>query len=267
MISAERTSRPARRSSAFFSARHPPVTPDGGRDAIDPFDPIATAFGVGYGVQDYGATPYTDIDPQGRTGGPGSSVSAPYRNKASRVDGLLKQSKTRIAEITDGTSNTVAIAEDAGRDASFQSPYLEQDMIGSSPRGDAYIVQFNPPRNVPTGQRRYWRWADADGSFGVSTQPNNKARPMKTNGFYLPPDRTIEGNNCGANDEAFSFHPGGVNVLMGDGSVRFIKDSINIVTWRSLISRAGRRGDLVRPILIRSPPSWFVVGHYPTGHV
>ena len=77
-------------------------------------------------------------------------------------------------------------------------------MIGSSPRSDPYVVQFNPPRNVPTGQRRYWRWADADGSFGVSTQPNNKARPMKTNGFYLPPDKTIEGNNCGANDEAFS---------------------------------------------------------------
>ena len=141
------------------------------------------------------------------------------------------------------------IAEDAGRDASFQSPYLEQDMIGSSPRGDAYIVQFNPARNVPTGQRRYWRWADADGSFGVSTQPNNKARPMKTNGFYLPPDKTIEGNNCGANDEAFSFHPGGVNVLMGDGSARFIKESINIVTWRSLISRAGGEVISVRSIL------------------
>jgi prepilin-type N-terminal cleavage/methylation domain-containing protein/prepilin-type processing-associated H-X9-DG protein len=217
--------------------------PNGGRDAIDPFDPLSKATGVGYGVQDYGATAYTDIDPQGRTGGPGSSVSAPYRNKASRVDGLMKQGMTRIAEVTDGTSNTVAIAEDAGRDATFQSPYLEQDMIGSSPRSDPYIVKFNPPRNVPTGQKRFWRWADADGSFGVSTQPNNKARPMNTQGFYLPPDIAIEGNNCGANDEAFSYHPGGVNVLLGDGSVRFIKDTINIVTWRSLITRA--RGEVV----------------------
>jgi prepilin-type processing-associated H-X9-DG protein len=152
---------------------------------------------------------------------------------------MLKQGKTNIAEVTDGTTNTVAIAEDAGRDSTFQSPYIEQDMIGSSPRSDPYIVAFNPPRNVTPGQRRFWRWADADGSYGVSTQPNNKARPMNTTGHYLAPDKNIEGNNCGANDEAFSYHPGGVNVLLGDGSVRFIKDSINIVTWRALITRAG----------------------------
>ena len=31
-----------------------------------------------------------------------------------------------------------------------------------------------------------------------------------------------------------SYHPGGVNVTMADGSVRFIKDSINIKTWMAL---------------------------------
>ena len=31
-----------------------------------------------------------------------------------------------------------------------------------------------------------------------------------------------------------SRHPGGVNLLLGDGSVRFIKDSINVATWRAL---------------------------------
>ena len=37
---------------------------------------------------------------------------------------------------------------------------------------------------------------------------------------------------------ADSWHPGGVNVTMGDGSVRFIKNSINISTWMSLGTRA-----------------------------
>ena len=36
-----------------------------------------------------------------------------------------------------------------------------------------------------------------------------------------------------------SYHPGGVNALFGDGSVRFIKSSINGVTWRSLGSVGG----------------------------
>jgi prepilin-type N-terminal cleavage/methylation domain-containing protein/prepilin-type processing-associated H-X9-DG protein len=35
-----------------------------------------------------------------------------------------------------------------------------------------------------------------------------------------------------------SYHPGGVNVLLMDGSVRFVKNAINPVTWRALGTRA-----------------------------
>jgi prepilin-type processing-associated H-X9-DG protein len=38
--------------------------------------------------------------------------------------------------------------------------------------------------------------------------------------------------------EADSFHSGGVNTLMTDGSVRFIKDSINQLTWFALGTKA-----------------------------
>ena len=38
---------------------------------------------------------------------------------------------------------------------------------------------------------------------------------------------------------ARSFHAGGVNALMSDGSVKFMKDSININTWRALSTTAG----------------------------
>jgi prepilin-type processing-associated H-X9-DG protein len=36
----------------------------------------------------------------------------------------------------------------------------------------------------------------------------------------------------------YSLHPGGANVLLGDGSVRFIKESINLRTWQALNSRS-----------------------------
>jgi prepilin-type processing-associated H-X9-DG protein len=36
-----------------------------------------------------------------------------------------------------------------------------------------------------------------------------------------------------------SYHPGGVNMLSGDGSVKFIKNSINLQTWRGLGTRNG----------------------------
>ena len=38
---------------------------------------------------------------------------------------------------------------------------------------------------------------------------------------------------------ADSYHPGGVNILLGDGSVRFIKDSVSGVAWRALSTIAG----------------------------
>jgi prepilin-type processing-associated H-X9-DG protein len=36
-----------------------------------------------------------------------------------------------------------------------------------------------------------------------------------------------------------SEHPGGVNLLLGDGSVRFIKTSIALGVWRALSTRNG----------------------------
>lgn len=43
--------------------------------------------------------------------------------------------------------------------------------------------------------------------------------------------------------KADSYHPGGVNVLFADGSVRFVKDSVNVNTWMALGTRAG--GEIV----------------------
>ena len=204
--------------------------PAGGRDSVDPNDPITQAYGYGYGVNDYGATCYTDINPAGVQ--TGYSLATPYRLKASRANGCLKQGMTRISEITDGTSNTIAIGEDAGRDARFLSPYTEGYY---DPNGDPRPILGMGPAGGTGVYRRYWRWAEPDGSFGVSGQINNKFRPMFGN-VYDPMNPTA-GNNAGANDEIFSFHPGGANVLFGDGSVKFLKDSINTAVYRALGTR------------------------------
>jgi prepilin-type processing-associated H-X9-DG protein len=36
-----------------------------------------------------------------------------------------------------------------------------------------------------------------------------------------------------------SYHPGGVNLLFGDGSVKFVKDSLALNVWRALSTRNG----------------------------
>jgi prepilin-type N-terminal cleavage/methylation domain-containing protein/prepilin-type processing-associated H-X9-DG protein len=216
-------------------------SPDGGRDGVDPNDPFSATNG-GYGYNDYGPTVYTDISPIG-VGGLGATPITPYRNKATRANGMLKQGKTRIAEVTDGTSNTIAIAEDAGRDPRYLSPYTEGYYDGVNTRQAVMLITnpFDPgPAGGYTPNRRFWRWAEPDEGYGVSGTPNNKYRPDHEIGPWGATTPYIaQGNNAGRNDEISSFHPGGANLLFGDGSVRFLKDSVNPVTMRGLVTLQG----------------------------
>jgi prepilin-type N-terminal cleavage/methylation domain-containing protein/prepilin-type processing-associated H-X9-DG protein len=202
--------------------------PSGGRDSAQPDDPASSAAGIGYGVVDYAAVCATTIDPLGQAGGPCSTPIVPYRNCAARTNGLLKQGMTRLSEVTDGLSQTVVIVEDGGRDARFLSAYPE-----------SFITPvLTVTRPVPQGPRRFWRWAEADGAIVSSSVINNKGTPSHETTQY-PKSGTSMGDGAGANDEIYSFHPGGVNALLADGSVRFLKESLNIVTQRSLITPNG----------------------------
>ena len=202
-----------------------------------PSDPNASPYeqtaGVGYGYMDYAPSVYTDINVQNgslATGGIGWTTIVPYRNKSLAAKGLLKDGKTLISEITDGTSNSIAILECAGRDERFVSQYLESLYP---------VIRGLGPAGYANGARhRFWRWADPGSAFGTSGQPNNKGLPTNE-GTPWPATVATAGNQAGPNEEPYSFHPGGVNALLGDGSVRFIKETINLVAFRSLLTIAG----------------------------
>jgi prepilin-type N-terminal cleavage/methylation domain-containing protein/prepilin-type processing-associated H-X9-DG protein len=95
------------------------------------------------------------------------------------------------------------------------------NLTGSSP------IQNN------TGNR--WGWGATGYSlFMTIVPPNSKQFPFNTCRDNC--------GGCGADDATFSNaqsnHPGGVNVLFSDGSVRFVKDSINMYTWMALGTKA-----------------------------
>ena len=213
---------------------------------------LAATFG-GYGVGDYGPTVYTDISPTGATNGNGAGGCTPNRDKNFTASGMLKNGKTSIAEITDGTSNTIAIAEDAGRDPRYQSPYTRGQAgvapVGSTATFPGGTVPYNVLNPADSGlYLRYWRWSEADGAFGVSGQVNNNASQASlgycTSAWSASSCNNFQnvvasGNNCAANDEIFAFHPGGANVLMGDGSVKFLKATTNVLVLRQLVTLNG----------------------------
>lgn len=155
----------------------------------------------GYGCTDFGPVYYTDIDPV--TG---------LRNKYTRADGGLILGKRNVQSIEDGTSNTIAIAEVAGRNETMVMPY--PDPLG--------------------GLRQIHRWAEPDCAFGVSKGINNNSTPRGG-----PASCPWSVNNCGPNEEIFSFHPGGAHVVFCDGHVVLLKESIDPRTLRKLVTRAG----------------------------
>jgi prepilin-type N-terminal cleavage/methylation domain-containing protein/prepilin-type processing-associated H-X9-DG protein len=201
-----------------------------------PSDPNGSAYEKsqtsGYGYCDYAPSVYTDINIVNgapTSGGNGATTIVPYRNKNAAAKGLLHDSMTSIAEITDGTSNTIAIIECAGRDERFVSQYLE----GMYP-----VVRGAGPAGGANARHRYWRWADPGSAFGTSGQPNNKGLPTNE-GTPWPSTAATAGNQAGPNEEPYSFHSGGVNALYGDGSVKFLKDSVNLAAFRAILTLGG----------------------------
>jgi prepilin-type N-terminal cleavage/methylation domain-containing protein/prepilin-type processing-associated H-X9-DG protein len=214
----------------------------GNRDSVNLTNSPEEAFlngGTGYGVFDYAPVIYTDINVVNGvavTGGLGATQAVPYRNKALAAGGLLKNGKTAISEVVDGTSNTVALIECAGRDARYVSQFAD-GYAASTPIGYPFASRGS---GVPPGPHRFWRWADPGNAFGVSGQPNNPA-PLNfvRESSEWPGTNVSAGGQGGANEEPYSYHSGGVNALFGDGSVRFIKSSINLAAFRSILTLNG----------------------------
>ena len=99
-----------------------------------------------------------------------------------------------------------------------------------APQGKLSQVGCGPGGGCPY-EGNGW-WADAD--FGDSTMstfypPNLKGADSILPGGILPGNCDPGGTVAG--ESATSFHPGGCNFAFSDGSVRFLKDSVNCWNW------------------------------------
>lgn len=110
---------------------------------------------------------------------------------------------TRMADVSDGLSNTFMLFEDGGR---------PEKWVGHR-RGDPTVAPYEPISGA--------RWADDEAEFWVTSLGEGS--------------RIINWTNA---NEIYSFHPGGCNFLYGDGSVRFHSEEMAPEPFVSLFTRA-----------------------------
>ncbi len=161
-----------------------------------------------------------------------------WRSWGNRQDGVIyHQSQIGFNVIRDGLSQTALMSESIVGDPNAPS--------GPGPHNPElyhYMTNAAFPPIVPTEERCQpggsgpWR-----GGRNVSWALGRLDATLYNH--YLPPNADRPdclGVISVGWKTARSYHPGGVNMLFCDGSVRFVKDTINLQTWRALATRNGR---------------------------
>ena len=129
--------------------------------------------------------------------------------------GMLKGNYLRrVADVTDGTSNTIMVSEDAGRPNFY--------LLGK---------QYNQGQSIP--------WYRNGAAIDLSNEGSGAGWADYGSEFYTDGDGSNEHSNFSSNNEVYSFHPGGANHVFADGSVHFIKKTTAPVVFVGLISYNG----------------------------
>jgi prepilin-type N-terminal cleavage/methylation domain-containing protein len=120
-----------------------------------------------------------------------------------------QKSFVKMTGITDGLSNTVLVNEDAARPVRY---------VRNAAQAGVYTSGSG--------------WSDPDNEYwvdGFTTDGLTTGGPCWT--------------NCNNNNEAYSFHTGGNMCLFGDGSVRFLRDTLTVRTFSQMVSKS--QGEVV----------------------
>jgi prepilin-type N-terminal cleavage/methylation domain-containing protein/prepilin-type processing-associated H-X9-DG protein len=232
---------------------------------VCPSNPSSGSSGVdttGYGICDYMPIAYTDIHPTEGWRADGASKPL-YRSsgmltvtgttlygtgQAGKIAPWFVPQPTKgrkITSVTDGTSNTIAVIEDVGRGyfgvvlgAYGQPNSTNLTLIARWAEPDQANGVSGPPF-APDGTTPCYESAGGTNPVCNTRLPiNNNATP--SGGPASCPWTT---NNCGPNDEAFGYHPGGAMAVFGDGHVAFVRESMSMTQMRALCTPTG--GDLV----------------------
>jgi prepilin-type N-terminal cleavage/methylation domain-containing protein/prepilin-type processing-associated H-X9-DG protein len=172
---------------------------------------------------------------------PATAATGSSGNKTpSSGDGLLSKDygdgfKPKFADATDGLSNTILVAESAGRPRLFRGRQEVKDLSGA---------KFPELRVNAGGWARPASDISIDGATAGGTINHPATGTVKvvnaTNGESI----TLAAWGTGyygsdGGGEVYAFHPGGANVVLGDGAVKVINSDVTARVFSAIVTRAG----------------------------
>ena len=145
------------------------------------------------------------------------------------------RSAVRAADVTDGLSNTAFYSEKI-RGTAVPNPRTDMLVMAfaSSLTDTFQKCSALPFTALPLTSRQGMSWVMGE---MCCTNYNHVAPPNSRTCASLGFPGTMA--NMAMQVPPSSNHPGGVNTLFGDGAVRFLKNTVNTTTWRSLGTRNG----------------------------
>jgi prepilin-type N-terminal cleavage/methylation domain-containing protein/prepilin-type processing-associated H-X9-DG protein len=191
----------------------------------------------GYGVPTLGPTNYAVCVGTGTSNG-----AAPY-GQTWGADGMFQAHiGSRPTDITDGLSNTAMMSESSlgeGDESTTTRPPDPQTYYAYVSFGTALTpANCNAATSFNLSNRRGFLWATGEircASYNHFLPPNSATPDCVTNDMNPGPGQfTAVGFRA-----ARSRHQGGVNLLLGDGSVRFVVNDVLAAIWTSLATRVG----------------------------
>jgi prepilin-type N-terminal cleavage/methylation domain-containing protein len=163
---------------------------------------------------------------------------------SSNWDGAMRRN-IGLNSFTDGTSNTIIFSEwvkgpgaKPGKDG-LGMVYLMGKGSGDLATDQAFAAQCLTVNPIPANQQ--WGWKGEWWSFGGTMLYSHTVPPNRTACDYN--DTGQDGRATITAVNASSLHPGGVNTLAMDGSVKFVKSTVAIPTWYALATPD--RGEVV----------------------
>jgi prepilin-type N-terminal cleavage/methylation domain-containing protein len=233
---------PTRYSKAVVNAAGTAFTNSGTSPGfVAPSDYAPTVY-VDFGLTNTTGTNSDNLADVAASNPPATSASGNSGNTtASAGDGLLSKDygdgfKPKFSDASDGLSNTILVAESAGRPRLFRK--------GREVLADSSSNKFPVLRVNAGGWTRPASDISIDGSNAVGTtfrSSGNATRAINaTNGedIVSQPWGTGYYGSDGAG-EIYAFHPGGAHVVFGDGGVKLLTAETSIRIVSSLVTRAG----------------------------